>query len=102
MTRTLSISLKFDRANMTIYDSLKLKLLLGNVTLQKRGKYRDIPPDIDCRKPNVYSFKHNYERRVYLTINTMHKSSSGYSSRRIKGAGWTRQPRALYRSRLAV
>ena len=73
---------------MTIYDFLKLKLSLGDITLQKRGEYRDIPADIDCRKPNVYSFKHNYEHRVDLVVNkTMHKSSFGCSSRRIKGTG---------------
>jgi hypothetical protein len=73
---------------MRIYDFLKLKLSLGAVTLQKRGEYRGIPADIECRKPNVYSLKHNSEHRVDLVINnTMHKSSYGCSSRRIKGAG---------------
>jgi len=73
---------------MKIYDFLKLKLSLRDVTDQKRGEYRGFPADIDCLKPNVYSFKHNSEHRVDLVINnTMHKSSSGCSSRRIKGAG---------------
>lgn len=73
---------------MTIYDFLKLKLSLGDVALQKRGEYMDSPADIDCRKPNVYSFKHNSEHRVDLLINnTMHNSNSGCSNRRIKGVG---------------
>jgi hypothetical protein len=88
MSRTSWISLIFDRANVRIHDFLKPKLSLEDVTLHKRGEYRDIPADIDCRKPNLYSFKHNHEHRVDLVINTtMHKSSSGCSSRRIKGAG---------------